>query len=257
MYTLHVPVALPDGYFFGVDGRAPVPPLLGNLELTCAMPSGDPPFALQISGFETVEAAKAFLPRLELALHWASIRMGHGMTPNLQAPIENKQKFYDGNTPQIMLTSLGAKPMFSSVSTSNGTHLAVLSAHLNEALGFDPAIEPRVTLALELFATNHFVGGSLAQFVTLFTVLEVLVEDKSSNGKRGMVVSLVKKLRAADGRHDSKQVAKTLQDLYAKRNTILHDGGKIDASALAAMNTIVKDVLRVLVVKNSTLANLL
>jgi hypothetical protein len=34
MYMLHVPVALPDRKFFAVDGRAPVPPLLGNLELS-------------------------------------------------------------------------------------------------------------------------------------------------------------------------------------------------------------------------------
>jgi hypothetical protein len=257
MYTLHIPIALPDRKFFAVDDRAPVPPLLDNLELNCAMPGGEPPFALQVSGFETAEDARVFLPPLRLAFLWASIRMGHSMMPSAQLPKENNKKIFDGNVPQVMRTDIGAKPMFATTTVSDGTHLAVLSAHLNEALGFElAALEPRVTIALELFAKNEFVGGSLAQFVTLFTVLEVLVDDTSSSGKRSRVISLVKKLRAADNRPDAKLIGKKLDDLYGLRNDTLHHGGAIDAASLAALGGIVKATLRTLISKKLTLTDL-
>lgn len=255
MYMLHIPVALPDKKFFAVDDEVPVPPLLGNLELCCAMPGGEPPFALQISGFRTVDDAKVFFSQLKLAFHWASIRLGHSMTPDVRAPNENDQKIYDGNVPQVMRTDIGAQPMFVNTKVSEGTHLAVLSAHLNEALGLNfGASEPRVSLALELFAKNGFVGGPLAQFVALFTVLEVLVDDTAS--KRSRVISLVKKLRAADGHLDGKSVGKELDKLYTLRNDVLHDGGDINALSLATLNDIVKDALRILIVRNLTLASL-
>ncbi|SIO48223.1 hypothetical protein SAMN05443247_06106 [Bradyrhizobium erythrophlei] len=68
------------------------------------MPGGEPPFALQVSGFKTVDDAKAFHARLKLAFHWASIRMGHSMTLDVRAPQENDQEIHDGNVPQVMRT---------------------------------------------------------------------------------------------------------------------------------------------------------
>jgi hypothetical protein len=257
MFTLHVPIALPDGFFFTEDGRVPVPPLLGHLKISFAMPTTEPPFALKISGFETIDDARAFLPRLKHAFHWASIQLGHSVVPDTQTPSENDQKIYNGNAPQVMLTTLSAQPMFASATSSLGTHLAVLSGHLNEALeSSSTPLEPRVSLAMELFARNDFVGGSLAQFVMLFTALEVLVDGTAGYGKRGPVLSLVNKICVKDGRTDGKGVVKRLDGLYRERNDAIHFGQDIGPASLKALKAIVKDALRALATKNIKLADL-
>jgi hypothetical protein len=221
------------------------------------MPSDEPPFALKISGFAAVEDAIAFLPRLKPAFHWASIELGHSVVPDTRTPITSDQKIYNGNVPNVMRTELGAQPMFTSASSSLGTHLAVLSGHLNQALGSSSVpLEPRVLLALELFARNDFVGGSLAQFVMLFTCLEVLVDGTASNGKRGAVLSLVNKICAKDGRSDGKAVRDRLDGLYIERNNAMHFGGDVDPGSLKALKGIVKDALRALVIKSIKLDDL-
>src|SRR5208282_6553042 len=93
--------------------------------------------------------------------------------------VSASQKHFDGSVPTIFLTTSGASPYHISGSMVNGAHLFCLSQELNNAFSAKvPAIlsgHQPLSLAAELLSNVDFVGGTNAQFVVLFTALEVLI----------------------------------------------------------------------------------
>ena len=68
--------------------------------------------------------------------------------------------------------------------------------------------------------------------------------NTSRSGKRGAVITLVKKAFSAAGHADSKSVGKRLDALYEDRNALVHEGKPVSAPDLDDLRDIVRSTLK-------------
>jgi hypothetical protein len=81
----------------------------------------------------------------------------------------------------------------------------------------------------------------------LRTALRLAALDKgNANGKRGAVTGLVKQTVLKAGRSDWGAVGKSLDELYAARNALVHDAQSVTNDQLVSLKIIVKDTLKTL-----------
>lgn len=250
MYTLSFPVLLPPGRTYFDDPTAVVPSLQDGLVLSCSKHSEGFPLLLTISGLETEQDAIDFAYKLRFALQWASLRRGHSFSPSPRDAAVSNNNHFEGSAPTIFRTALAAKPYRARASMVTGTHLALLSSDISEALtdGVPAKLASHgaLSLALELFSDLEFVGGANARFVMLITILEVLLPNKTSS-KRGAVVNLVKETLAKVGRTDTKVIGRKVHYLYERRNDLLHEARAVEPHELDEMQTIARDTLIALI----------
>jgi hypothetical protein len=246
MYSLIFPVVLPPDRTYFNHPQAPVPPLSGGLLLSCMEHSGGFPLLLTVSGFGTEQEAMGYAETLRYALQWASLRRGHSFSPSSSEAVVSNERHFDGSTPTVFPAASTPTPFGTRTSDVKGSHLAILSGDINVALmeGVPAKLagDGALSLAVELFADVEFVGGTNARFIVLFTALEVLLPRKS-RGKRGAVVRLVKEALAKGGREVSKSVGKQVDNLYQRRNDLVHEGKAVTTSEVRELQTIVRDTL--------------
>ena len=249
MFTLNFPIVLPDEHFFFDDGRYAVPPLPGGLSIGCIRNEGAP-VVLQISGFHSAQAAVAFCPALRAALRLAALDSEHSISPSRAQPVISQGKPFDGNVPTVAPTSENLLPYHASVSQQNGLHISVLAKRLGFALSQAATggskMTPSLSLGLELYSDCEFAGERNAQFIVLMTALEVLVAKGNAKGKRGAVTGLVKQTVLKAGRSDWGAVRKSLDELYAVRNALVHDAQPVTNEQLVSLKIIVKNTLKTL-----------
>ena len=249
MFTLNFPIVLPDDHFFFDDGQYPVPPLTGGLSIGCIHNDGSP-IVLRVAGFETSQDAIDFCPLLRNALRLASLDSDHSISPSRAQAVMSQGKKFNGNVPTVTPTNENLLPYHASMSQKNGLHISVLARRLGTALSQGTTGGPNKTqslsLALELYSDCEFAGERNAQFIVLMTALEVLVAKGNAKGKRGAVMGLVKDALAKAGRSDWGTVRKSLDLLYAARNSLVHDAQPVISDQLASLKLIVKDTLKTL-----------
>jgi hypothetical protein len=249
MFTLNFPIVLPDQHFFFDNGQYAVPPLPGGLCVGCIHSEGAP-VVLQISGFKSAQDAVDFCSPLRAALRLAALDSEHSISPSRAQPVMSQGKPFDGNVPTVAPTSENLRPYHASISQQNGLHISVLAKRLGSALSQAATggskITPNLSLGLELYSDCEFAGERNAQFIVLMTALEVLVAKGNANGKRGAVTGLVKQAVLKAGRSDWGAVRKSLAELYAARNALVHDAQSVTNDQLVSLKIIVKDTLKAL-----------
>lgn len=197
-----------------------------------------------------MQAAREFAPRLARCIQWASLKFGHSMSPSLSEAVESQQKIYAGSLPTVFATALKAHDYHTSMTSKASRHISELVTCINDA--FEQNVTSTVatghplSLALELHSNVGFSGGANAQFIALFSALEVLVPQKSK-ANRGDIVRLVKNTLSGIGRTDAKTVGKRVEALYIERNALVHEGKAISSSMVNELDQIVRDTLIALV----------
>lgn len=249
MYSLALPVSLPEERSFHIDDRATVPPLPGGLSLSCEKHSKGFPLILKVTGLPDLETAKAFTADLASAIRCASLDLGYSLRPSDHQPNVATIRGFDGGWPTVFETKLGARPMLTSAHACMSEHLVTLAKRIGAGLASGRvkrlAKNPPLALAVRLFAEMEFSGGETAKFVVLFSALEVLI-PKSGGTKRSRVVGLVRTTLQHAGRADAKSRAKHLDRLYEMRNDLIHEARPVRGDQVRDLAEIVRETLRLL-----------
>lgn len=251
MYSISLPLDLPADRSFFSDGY-PLPLIAGKHPLSCdqtrgGMTSSDEhfPLLLRLDGFETQKEAEDFLPGFIAALRWASIDMGHSVSPSTEAPIFPKENHFDGRRTAISQTSHGCRGWFATVNSVASEHIGKVGKAIEGAFSLQVpakfANEPELKLAFELYSDVEFAGGTNAKFIVLISALEIFLPP---NKGRGAVIKFVKDTLAADGQTDGKSVGKVLDNLFILRNALLHEAKSVTFEDLKSLREIVGRVLK-------------
>lgn len=250
MYSLALPVTLPEDRSFHIDGRATIPPLAGGLTLSCEKHSNGFPLILRVSGLPDLESAKVFAADLASAIRCASLDLGYSLRPSDHEPNVATIAGFDGGWPTVFETKLGARPMLASAYACMSEHLVTLAKQIDAGLAsgrvYRLARNPPLALAVRLFSEMEFSGGETAKFVVLFSALEVLI-PKSGGSKRSRVVGLVRRTLQDAGRAEAKTKAKHLDRLYEVRNDLIHEARPVRSEQVRDLAEIVQETLRLLV----------
>jgi hypothetical protein len=254
MFTISLPIILPDDRSFHADGH-PLPQLEGKYVLSCeqtvagfANAEDSYPLILKIDGFETRAEAEQFLPKMIASLRWASMTVGHSISPSIEPPIEPQTKHFDGSKPAIFETALGCRGWFAKASSVGSQHVTVLGNAVKDAFAHQVPTkfldDPKLQLAFELYSDVEFAGSTNAKFIVLISALEIFVK---ANAGRGVVIKFVKDALITDGQSDAKATGKVLDNLFILRNSLLHEAKSVNGNDLKVLREIVARVLRALV----------
>lgn len=250
MYSLSLPLTLPEDRAFMVDDRLKIPPLLDSYPVTCTRHSEEFPQLLVVSGLPDIHTAQAFFHQLSSALRCGSLHLDHGFEIPSTEPVIATLRIYDGQFPTIFKTALNAKPAHTNAYVVMGQHLMTLTKAVDRALitGESERLtqRPELAAAVKIYSEMEFAGGSTAKFVVLLSALEVLV-PKTQGGKRGAVAKLVFEALKSAGREDAKAVRKQIDSLYQARNDLVHEARPVTTAQVRELSIIVRDTLRCLV----------
>lgn len=250
MYSLALPVWLPEDRSFHIDGRASVPPLVGGLTLGCETHSENFPLVLKVSGLPDSETALEFAPKLASAIRYASLELGYSLRPSDAEPSVTTISAFDGGSPTVFETTLAARPMTVTAYACMSEHLITLAKQLDDGLAtgrVERLMEyPQLSVAVRLFSEVEFAGGETAKFVVLLSALEVLI-PKSPGGKRSRVRALVTKALREAGRTDAKEMGRNLDAMYEVRNELIHEARPVASTQVRELSEIVRETLRSLV----------
>lgn len=250
MYSVALPVSLPEERAFHIDGRANVPPLKGGLSLSCEKHTEGFPLVLTVAGLPDLECAKSFISELASAVRCASLDLGYSLSPSDREPTVTTIRVFDGSFPTVFQTDLAARPMLATAYACMSEHLTTLAKPIDTGLTTGRVARlrdnPPLAVAVRLFSEMEFSGGETAKFVVLLSALEVLI-PKSGGTKRSRVVALVKKTLHDAGRCDAKAKGKQLDALYEVRNELIHEAHPVTSAQVRSLAEIVRDTLRLLV----------
>ncbi len=186
MYTLRFPFQLPAGQEIAVVE------MTGELDLLrYRFEHRDSYYVLTVAGFETVEAASDYLRNIRAGLMWVLLHTGvsaiAGFDPREVIYFDDSQQAAGGPVDALID---GARPAV----YATGTRVRILTGcqpslllttpaetvlrHFAEGAGFKASAEvvadPRLLVALELYAAYFTESSANAKFLTLIMALEAL-----------------------------------------------------------------------------------
>jgi hypothetical protein len=247
VFTLNLPIQLPEEHGYFDNGQYPVPPLPGGLAVSCiALNAGV--IVLRVSGFATEQAATNFCPSLVNSLRIAALDSKHSLTPSDACVVTSNAEHFNGSTPTVTPTAKNAMPYHATMRQTEELHISVMTklvaASLSKGSPDLIAANPELALSVELFSDFEFAGGTNAQFIMLFAALEALVPITSKKGKRGAVLGIVKAALAKVAHPDPKSVVKSLDKLYEARNDLVHSAKSVTDKQLGDLREIVRTSLK-------------